>query len=72
MIISFAGYTFQIATLYFAIISSDNIAWPIAIVGSIVSGTTHSSVFYIAIIICVSVFKRTDVSNLVDCPRSVL
>lgn len=38
MIISFAGYTFQIATLYFAIISSENIAWPVAIVGSVVSG----------------------------------
>ena len=38
MIISFAGYTFQIATLYLAIISSDRVAWPVGIVGSVVSG----------------------------------
>jgi hypothetical protein len=38
MIISFAGYTSQIASLYVAVISSSKVAWPVAILGCIVPG----------------------------------
>ncbi len=41
MIISLWGYTFQIASLYFAIILP-KIAWPIAIIGSVISGFTSA------------------------------
>ena len=41
MIISFWGYTFQIATLYIAV-AYPSIAWPIAIIGSVVAGFTSA------------------------------
>jgi len=51
MIISFAGYTFQIATLYVAVISSRSVAWPVAIIGCIVSGFT-SAIWWTAQGVC--------------------
>jgi len=41
MIVSFWGYSFQIASLYWAIIDP-SIAWPVALLGSVVAGFTSA------------------------------
>lgn len=47
MIISFAGYSFQIATLYIAVISTGRVAWPVAIIGCVVSGKANQLTLFI-------------------------
>eukprot|EP01038_Epipyxis_sp_PR26KG_P007170 gene7170-9773_t len=54
MIVSFWGYTIQIATLYIAIICRD-IAYPIAIIGGVIAGFT-SAIWWTAQGVC---FERT-------------
>jgi hypothetical protein len=64
MIISFWGYTFQIATLYIAVVSAPNIGVPFAVLGSVIAGFT-SAVWWTAQGVC---FELT-CAEIHDCQR---